>query len=115
LVSSNSDSVRWNFHFISVLFTLSTHTVDPHHLKLKARRQHDEIVQYLDNIESLGVKTEHRLQKAKRIYQFILDNPLSKYVPPKRSFNNASYADYESEFNLYYRMATTGGSIKPSK
>lgn len=102
-------------HSSDLKLNLEPLIVDPHHLKMKARRQHDEIVQYLDNIEALGVKTQHRLQKAKRIYQFILDNPLSKYVPPKKSFNNASYTDYESEFNLYYRIATAGGSIKPSK
>ncbi|KAH8369927.1 hypothetical protein KR093_001482 [Drosophila rubida] len=86
--------------------------VDPHNLKLKARRQHEEIVQLLDNIKALGVKGQLQLQKVKRIYQFALDNPLHKYVPSKRTFNGACFADFESEFNLYYRIATSGGSIK---
>lgn len=88
-------------------------TVDPHDLKLKARRQHEEIVQLLENIEALGVRAQHQLQKAECNYHFILDNPLKRYVPPTKKYNNATYADYESEFNLYYRIATAGGSIKP--
>ncbi|XP_060659220.1 augmin complex subunit dgt5 [Drosophila nasuta] len=86
--------------------------VDPHNMKLKARRQHDEIVQLLDNIKALGVKGQLQLQKVNRIYHFAMDNALHKYVPPKRTFNGACFADYESEFNLYYRIATSGGSKK---
>ncbi|KAH8407460.1 hypothetical protein KR222_001470, partial [Zaprionus bogoriensis] len=86
--------------------------VDPHDLKLRARRQHEEITQLLDNIEALDVRAQLQLQKAERNYRFILDNPLRKYIPPTRRYNNATYADYESEFNLYYRIATAGGSIK---
>ncbi|XP_034479494.1 augmin complex subunit dgt5 [Drosophila innubila] len=99
-------------HSTDLKLNLEPLIVDPHHLKMKARRQHDKIVQYLDNIEALGVKTQHRLQRAERIYQFILENPLRQYVPPKIKVKNASYADYESEFKLYYRIATAGGSIK---
>ncbi|KAM8711376.1 hypothetical protein ACLKA7_000504 [Drosophila subpalustris] len=102
-VAAHSSDLKLNFEPL---------IVDPHHLKMKARRQHDEIVQYLDNIEAIGHKTENRLQRAKRIYQFMLDNPLRQYVPPKILVKNASYADYESEFKLYYRIATKGGSIK---
>ncbi|XP_017106209.2 augmin complex subunit dgt5 [Drosophila bipectinata] len=86
--------------------------VDPHDLRLKANRQHEEIDQLLDNLLAIGVKTQLQLEKAERIYQFLLANPLRRYVPPGKRFNNGNYVDYESEFNLYYRMATTGGSIR---
>lgn len=88
-------------------------TVDPHDLKLKARRQHEEIVQLLDSIEALGLSGHHQLEKAERNKRFILENPCRKYVPPTRKYNNGTYADYESQFILYYRIATAGGTIKP--
>ncbi|XP_030560120.1 augmin complex subunit dgt5 [Drosophila novamexicana] len=99
-------------HTSDMKLNLETLIVDPHDLKLKARRQHEEIVQLLDNIESLGDKTQHQLHRIERIFRFIVDNPLRQYVPPSKRFNNANFAVYESEFNLYYRIATAGGSIK---
>ncbi|XP_064548033.1 augmin complex subunit dgt5 [Drosophila montana] len=99
-------------HTSDMKLNLETLIVDPHDLKLKARRQHEEIVQLLDNIESLGEKTQHQLHRIERIFRFIVDNPMRQYVPPTKRFNNANFAVYESEFNLYYRIATAGGSIK---
>lgn len=86
--------------------------VDPHDLRLKASRQQDEMDQLLDNMLAIGVKTQLQLDKAERIYRFLLDNPLRRFVPPSKRHNNGCYADYESEFNLYYRMTTNGGSIR---
>lgn len=86
--------------------------VDPHDLRLKASRQHEEIDQLLDNLMAIGVKTQLQLEKAERIYQFLLENPLRRYVPPSKRYNNGSFADYESEFNLYYRMTTNGSSMR---
>jgi len=86
--------------------------VDPHDLRLKANRQHEEIDQLLDNLMAIGVKTQLQLEKAERIYHFLLENPLRRYVPPGKRYNNGSFGDYESEFNLYYRMATNGGSMR---
>ncbi|EDW02395.1 augmin complex subunit dgt5 isoform X2 [Drosophila grimshawi] len=99
-------------HTTDLKLNLEPLIVDPHDLKLKARRQHEEIIQILHNIEALGTKTQHQLQRLKRIFRFITENPLRKYVPPTKLFNNANFAVYESEFNLYYRIATAGGSIK---
>ncbi|EDW08268.1 augmin complex subunit dgt5 [Drosophila mojavensis] len=99
-------------HTSDLKLNLETIIVDPHGLKLSARRQHEEIVQLLDNIESLGTKTQHQLHRIKRIYRFIVENPMRLYVPPNRCYKNANFSVYESEFNLYYRMATAGGSIK---
>ncbi|XP_016983880.1 augmin complex subunit dgt5 [Drosophila rhopaloa] len=86
--------------------------VDPHDLRLKASRQHEEIDHLLDNLMAIGVKTELQLKKAERIFHFLLENPLRRYVPPGKRYNNGSFGDYESEFNLYYRMATNGASIR---
>ncbi|KAH8261204.1 hypothetical protein KR044_005115 [Drosophila immigrans] len=100
-------SLALPFHFRRMFST-----VDPHDLKLKARRQREEIEQLLDSFKALGAKSRVQLQKINRIFKFALENPLHKYVPPKRTFNGACFADYEAEFNLYYRIATSGGSIK---
>ncbi|XP_017039227.1 augmin complex subunit dgt5 [Drosophila ficusphila] len=99
-------------HTSDLKLNLQPLIVDPHDLRLKANRQHEEIDQLLDNLMAIGVKTQLQLEKAERIYHFLLENPLRRYVPPSRRYNNGSFADYESEFNLYYRMATNGGSIR---
>ncbi|XP_030385284.1 augmin complex subunit dgt5 [Scaptodrosophila lebanonensis] len=99
-------------HMSDLKFNLDAIIVDPHDFKMKAKCQNEQVVQSLDNLESTGAKTKHLLQRAERIFRFILHNPLHHYVPPKRCYNNATYADYESEFNLYHRIATNGSSIK---
>ncbi|XP_043644016.1 augmin complex subunit dgt5 [Drosophila teissieri] len=99
-------------HTSDLKLNLQPLIVDPHDLRLKAGRQHEEIDQLLDNLMAIGVKTQLQLEKAERIYQFLLENPLRRYVPPSKRYNNGSFADYESEFNLYYRMATNESSIR---
>ncbi|XP_016947268.1 augmin complex subunit dgt5 [Drosophila biarmipes] len=99
-------------HTTDLKLNLQPLIVDPHDLRLKANRQHEEIDQLLDNLMAIGVKTQLQLEKAERIYHFLLENPLRRYVPPGKRYNNGSYADYESEFNLYYRMATNGGAMR---
>ncbi|BFG05227.1 augmin complex subunit dgt5 [Drosophila madeirensis] len=97
-------------HTSDLKLSLQPIIVDPHDLKLKARRQHEEIEQKLDSLMAIGMKSKLMLQKAERIYHFILENPLQRYVPPTKLFSNGTFSDYESEFNLYYRMATMGGA-----
>ncbi|EDV56304.1 augmin complex subunit dgt5 [Drosophila erecta] len=99
-------------HTSDLKLNLQPLIVDPHDLRLKASRQHEEIDQLLDNLMAIGVKTQLQLEKAERIYQFLLENPLRRYVPPSKRYNSGSFADYESEFNLYYRMATNESSIR---
>nr|XP_016930138.1 augmin complex subunit dgt5 [Drosophila suzukii] len=99
-------------HTTDMKLNLQPLIVDPHDLRLKANRQHEEIDQLLDNLMAIGVKTQLQLEKAERIYHFLLENPLRRYVPPGKRYNNGSFGDYESEFNLYYRMATNGGSMR---
>ncbi|XP_017125148.1 augmin complex subunit dgt5 [Drosophila elegans] len=96
-------------HTSDLKLNLQPLIVDPHDLRLRASRQHEEIDHLLDNLMAIGVKTQLQLEKAERIYHFLLENPLRRYVPPGKRYNNGSFADYESEFNLYYRMATNGG------
>ncbi|XP_022224635.2 augmin complex subunit dgt5 [Drosophila obscura] len=99
-------------HTSDLKLSLQPLIVDPHDLKLKARRQHEEIEQKLDSLMAIAVKSKIYLQKADRIYRFILDNPLQRYVPPTKLFSNGTFSDYESEFNLYYRMTTMGASMR---
>ncbi|KAH8348588.1 hypothetical protein KR084_008826 [Drosophila pseudotakahashii] len=100
-------------HTSDLKLNLQPLIVDPHDLRLKASRQHEEIDQLLDNLMAIGVRTQLQLEKAERIYRFLLKNPLSRFVPPDKRYNNASFEDYENEFNLYYRMAINAGTIRP--
>ncbi|XP_033244988.1 augmin complex subunit dgt5 [Drosophila miranda] len=102
-------------HTSDLKLSLQPLIVDPHDLKLKARRQQDKIEQKLDSITGIAVKSRLQLEKAERIYHFILENPLNRYVPPTKVFSNGTFSDYESEFNLYYRMATMEGSVMATK
>ncbi|KAH8253516.1 hypothetical protein KR032_005893 [Drosophila birchii] len=99
-------------HTSDLKLNLEPLIVDPHDLRLKASRQQDEMDQLLDNMHAIGVKTQLQWDRAERIYRFLLDNPLRRFVPPSKRHNNGSFADYESEFNLYYRMTSNGSSMR---
>ncbi|XP_020803295.1 augmin complex subunit dgt5 [Drosophila serrata] len=99
-------------HTSDLKLNLEPLIVDPHDLRLKVSRQQDEMDQLLDNMNAIGVKTQLQRDRAERIYRFLLDNPLRRFVPPSKRHNNGSFADYECEFNLYYRMTTNGGSLR---
>ncbi|XP_017019786.1 augmin complex subunit dgt5 [Drosophila kikkawai] len=99
-------------HMSDLKLNLEPLIVDPHDLRLKASRQQDEMDQLLDNMQAIGVKIQLQRDRAERIYRFLLDNPLRRFVPPSKRHNNGSFADYESDFNLYYRMATNGASMR---
>lgn len=90
----------------------SSITVDPQQYKQKAKQQHDRIIEILDKIDVCSVNTLHSLQKLAKFYDFLIENPLRHFIPPSKTYNNQSYADYEAELVMYIRIATTGNSIK---
>ncbi|EDW77100.1 uncharacterized protein Dwil_GK22108 [Drosophila willistoni] len=95
-------------HTSDLKFNLEPLIVDPHDLKLKSRRQNDEITELLDNMKAIGAKTQYQVQKVERLAKFIQDNPMRRYVPPTKRYNNASFNDFESEYTLYLRMTPQG-------
>ncbi|XP_075165668.1 dim gamma-tubulin 5 [Haematobia irritans] len=103
LIAQHSNDLKLN---------LDTFLVDPQQYKLKAKQQHDRIIEILDKIDVCSVNTLHSLQKLAKIYDFLIENPLRHFIPPSKTYNNQSYADYEGELVMYTRIATTGNSIK---
>lgn len=87
-------------------------SVDISALKLKAKQEHDRIAELLDKIHVTSNNTMHQLERLNKLYDFIIANPLRHFIPITKKFNNQSYCEYEAEFELYYRMATVGNSIK---
>uniref|UniRef100_A0A1B0GGV5 Uncharacterized protein n=2 Tax=Lutzomyia longipalpis TaxID=7200 RepID=A0A1B0GGV5_LUTLO len=54
--------------------------------------------------ESLGMQIEETLKEALTYYNFLMDNPMRKYIPSSEKFNGHSYQEYETEFMLHYRQ-----------
>ncbi|XP_061394199.1 augmin complex subunit dgt5 [Musca vetustissima] len=103
LIAQHSNDLKLN---------LDTFFVDPQQYKQKAKQQHDRIIEVLDKIDVCSVNTLHSLQKLAKFYDFLIENPLRHFIPPTKTFNNQTYADYEGELTMYIRIATTGNSIK---
>ncbi|XP_013097699.2 augmin complex subunit dgt5 [Stomoxys calcitrans] len=91
---------------------VDTFLVEPQQYKLKAKQQHDRIIEILDKIDVCSVNTLHNLQKLSKFYDFLIENPLRHFIPATKTYNNQTYADYEGELVMYARIATTGNSIK---
>uniref|UniRef100_A0A1A9W9P4 Uncharacterized protein n=1 Tax=Glossina brevipalpis TaxID=37001 RepID=A0A1A9W9P4_9MUSC len=103
LIAAHSNSMELNSDIC---------TVDTSALKLNAKREHDKITELLDKIHVTSNNTLDQLERTDKLYNFIITNPLRHFIPKTKKFNNRSYCEYEEEFELYYRMATGGNSIK---
>ncbi|KAL9913463.1 augmin complex subunit dgt5 [Glossina fuscipes] len=103
LIAAHSNSIKLNSDIC---------IVDISALKLKAKQEHDRIAELLDKIHDTTNNTMHQLERLNKLYDFIIANPLRHFIPITKKFNNQSYCEYEAEFELYYRMATAGNSIK---
>ncbi|XP_062550929.1 augmin complex subunit dgt5 [Armigeres subalbatus] len=68
------------------------------------KANHEKICQHLDEIEAIASNTQQVVEKGRVYYNFVLANPLRKYVPSKKLFNGRNYREYESEYLMYYRM-----------
>ncbi|XP_017472394.1 PREDICTED: uncharacterized protein LOC108363517 [Rhagoletis zephyria] len=103
LIAQHSLDLKLDFDLIMV---------DAQSCRQKIKQHREQIEEMLDKIDVTSINTNRTLQKLLKLYDFILSNPLRRYIPPQRNFNNQTYADYEAEFSMYYRMATVGASIK---
>lgn len=93
-------------------FFLLYHIVDAESCKQKIKQHREQIEELLDKIDVTTINTNRTLHKLSKLYEFMLSNPLRHYIPNERNYSNQTYADYEAEFSMYYRMATVGASIK---
>ena len=75
-------------------------------LKQKAKQHTDEIAEILDKIDMIAINTQQTLNKTEKYYKFLLNLPLKNFIPPNKLLNRRSYVNYDSEYNMYYRMAT---------
>ncbi|KAI8128742.1 hypothetical protein FF38_09976 [Lucilia cuprina] len=99
-------------HSNDLKINLDTFLVDLQAFKVRAKQQHDRIIEILDKIDVCSINSLRCLQKLTKTYDFLIENPLRHFIPSTKLFNNQSYADYEAELLMYIRMATTGNSIK---
>lgn len=83
---------------------LNTAVVDSARYHQLWKANHEKICQHLDEIEAIASNTQQVIGKGRIYYNFVLANPLRKYVPPKKLFNGRNYREYESEYLMYYRM-----------
>lgn len=83
---------------------LDTVVVDEAYYHQLWKANHEKICQHLDEIEAIATNTQQVIEKGRVYYNFVLANPLRKYVPPKKLFNGRNYREYENEYLMYYRM-----------
>ncbi|EDS25638.1 conserved hypothetical protein [Culex quinquefasciatus] len=90
---------------------LDTASVDGDLYRRLWAANHERICEQLDEIDAISGNTRQIIEKSRVYYDFVLANPLRKYVPPKKLFNGRNYREYESEYLMYYRMinGTMGG------
>lgn len=81
-------------------------------LQSKTKQQSDKNSELLDKMELTVDKLNHTYKNVHKLYDFIIENPLRNYIPPKRLFKDETYMDFESEFTMYYRMATESQKFK---
>lgn len=67
-----------------------------------------EITSMFDNIIKRNVDLRSLLRNIELIFKFIMENPLKKFMDPQRKYENKTFAEYENEFMLYYRMIDFG-------
>ncbi|XP_054740347.1 augmin complex subunit dgt5 isoform X1 [Anastrepha obliqua] len=103
LIAQNSHDLKLDLDLIMV---------DAQSCRQKIKQHREQIEEMLDKIDVTNINTNRTLHKLSKLYDFILANPLRRYIPSDRKYNNQTYADYEGEFSMYYRMATVGASIK---
>lgn len=73
-------------------------------LKTQRDLNREAICELLDEISKTNVQTKSFLREMEVLYQYLLANPLKKFVPSSRKFDGKTYKEYENDFNLYYKM-----------
>lgn len=87
-----------------MFFSSSFSIVNESELIAKNSENYERISELLDIIPSLHGTTTRILENVDNYFEYLLNNPLRKYVPPSKLFNGKTYKEYENEYTLYYRM-----------
>ena len=78
--------------------------LDKNYYDTKRKENYDKILEVIDGTQSVLMKNSFILDKCQEYYDFIISNCLKQFVPPSKLFNGHTYKQYESEFNVHYRM-----------
>jgi hypothetical protein len=73
-------------------------------LKKQRDLNREAISELLDEISKTNVRTKSCLRELEVLYQYLLTNPLKKFVPSSKKFDGKTYKEYENDFSLYYKM-----------
>lgn len=73
-------------------------------LQKRLETNREAITELLDNITSTNDCAKTLLKQAGDLYQYLLTNPLRKFIPESIKVNGKSFKEYENVFNLYYKM-----------
>lgn len=79
-------------------------SVDEAKLKLQQSQQNDTLAEMIDEISAICANIHRTFHNIQRYIQFINENPLSKWIPKRETFNGKTYQEYEREFMMYYKM-----------
>lgn len=71
------------------------------------RKMLNAVTESTDNTHKIYAKTKQIQDRSQRYVNFMMENPLRKFIPEKKLFNGLSYQEYEREFLLYYNMLKT--------
>lgn len=90
---------------------LFTFPVDEVKLKTKQSQQNDILAETTDEMSAVYANIHRTFFNIQRYIQFINENPLSKWVPKRETFNGKTYQEYEREFMMYYNMVHKSDDI----
>ena len=73
-------------------------------LKKRHDANRESIAELLDEIAKTNCITMKFLKEMGILYQYLLTNPLKRFIPVSRKFDGKSFKEYENIFSLYYKM-----------
>lgn len=94
---------------LPILSTLNPKVESPSDLSIsELEKRHDanreSIAELLDEITNTNCLTMKFLKEMGVLYQYLLTNPLKRFIPVSRKFDGKSFKEYENIFSLYYKM-----------
>lgn len=63
----------------------------------------DEISEQIDKITVVNDDIRSQLQVLRKLYDHLLTNPLAAFVPPTKTLDGKTYAEYEKDIKMYMR------------
>ncbi|XP_059613999.1 uncharacterized protein LOC132260090 [Phlebotomus argentipes] len=84
-------------------FSLPLTQKDCENVAKRIQNQETSLQHITQEIESLGHQVREKLNDTEKHFNFLMDNPMRKYVPSAKKFNGHTYQEYETEFMLHYR------------